>query len=404
MTRRPRSAQAGFTLIELMISLVMSSLLVAMIITVYTSMSQGYRVQQQVAEVQQVLGAAQDMISADLRQVGLAMPQGFAWAGAPASLTPPAVQPAPALNIIDGGTTGGPDELRVFYADPTAQARVVISSWAQPFTAVTVDSVDRFAQGDLVVLTYGSATSSAYDATVSAAPEEPPLNAPARDEKIAVYRACVLQLAGVSSGTSTLQFATTGPWGTTDNAFCKEAVSAYTQRSPSEQTNPLMVYRLVAHAYRIDTTRPALGVLQLSGTGGLMNDWQDLGIGFTDLQIASRWYEGTGGVDNTDLDTDPKRNWYSDAAQGAKAIASAPYPAATPQAATVALRVSISLVARTTSDVVGSVVTDSTPNLVDTARPGANEIGNHAAGAALASRIYRYTTFKVDVRNLGTGR
>jgi len=75
------------------------------------------------------------------------------------------------------------------------------------------------------------------------------------------------------------------------------------------------------------------------------------------------------------------------------------------------LQMSISLVARTDRDVEG-ISTAATPALLDAARPNNNSLGNHpsvalpAAGdpALQGSRIYRYTTFVVDLRNLGVGR
>ncbi len=396
--RRPRVAQAGFTLVELMISLVISSLLVAMIISVYTTMSQSYRIQQQVAEVQQILGAAQDVVTSDLRQAGLAMPQGFAWAGNLAQLQP-------ALDIIDG--TANSDQIRIFYADPTAQAQV--TAFATPLTSVTVDSTDRFVEGDLAIISLASIVDSAlvgYETGVTRPPEAPTPGDQSQQGKTPVYYACVVQITGAPVGGNTLTFSTAAPWGNGTNSQCDALRGKHASLKPADETRILMIYRLAAHAYRIDSTRPDLGVLQLSTSGGLVaNDWQDLGVGFTDLQIASRWYEGQLGVDNADLDTDPRRNWYANAEQSAKAVQSAPLvPATNPTDQVAAIKVSVSLVARTTADVIGGATTELTPALIDPAHPLYNEVGNRAAVAATANRIYRYTTFKVDVRNLGTGR
>ncbi|MCE9575450.1 MAG: prepilin-type N-terminal cleavage/methylation domain-containing protein [Deltaproteobacteria bacterium] len=399
-TRARRIAQGGFTLVELMISLLISSLLVAMIISVYTSMSQGYRVQQQVAEVQQVLGAAQDMMTGDLRQAGLGMPQGFTWAGS-------TTQPLPALDIIDG--TANPDQIAVFYADPTAQARIVAdylspTEFVLPLTTVSVDSTDRFVAGDLAVISLPviPTTQVAYEAGATRPPEEPTPGDLSQGGKTPVYYACVVQIAAPPSA-NTLVLSTAAPWGTANNAQCQMVANKF---HSATATPILMIYRLTAHAYRIDTTRPTLGVLQMSASGGLVaNDWQDLGVGFTDLQLASRWFDSDVGVDNGDADADPRRNWYANAEQHARAVASAPMVAETdPTRAVAALKVSVSLVARTTADVIGGAVTDQTPVLMDAARPNYNEIGNRGAVAATPKRIYRYTTFKVDMRNLGIGR
>jgi prepilin-type N-terminal cleavage/methylation domain-containing protein len=73
--------QRGFTLIELMVALVVSSLLVGLILAIFSRMSLAYRGQQQIAGLQQVLAAARATIEADAKQAGFAMPQGFRFAG-----------------------------------------------------------------------------------------------------------------------------------------------------------------------------------------------------------------------------------------------------------------------------------------------------------------------------------
>jgi hypothetical protein len=176
-----------------------------------------------------------------------------------------------------------------------------------------------------------------------------------------------------------------------------------------------MLYRFVARGYRIDPTRKDLSVFQQSPSGALIaNDWTDLGLGFTNFQIASRWYE-PGGADNTDTDTDPWRNWYSDGQQNVLSLQSASFAGNASQLRA-ALQVSVSFVVRTTRRVVDGTVTAATPVLQDPANVGANDIGDSPpvtlAGVADASRpqelrgdnIYRYSTIKVDTRNLGNGR
>src|SRR6185369_13183475 len=76
-----RRAQGGFTLIELMVGLVVSSLLVGMIFAIFVRMSIAYRGQQQVAEVQSKLAAARTKIELDAKQAGLGMADGFYMAG-----------------------------------------------------------------------------------------------------------------------------------------------------------------------------------------------------------------------------------------------------------------------------------------------------------------------------------
>jgi prepilin-type N-terminal cleavage/methylation domain-containing protein len=411
-----RSRQAGFTLIEIMIALVVSTLLVAMIIGIFTSMSAAYRTQQQVAELQQVLQAAEVTVEADLRAAGFRCAQGFTWAGGGNVLVP-------ALSITDGG--GGPqqpDQIAIFYGDPSSQANVTstLPSGGGALTSVTVDAVDpTWQNGDLVLLSVATNASS-----VSPDPSYPPEQVALGDTtdgnaQIPVFAACVLQIQSTTG--NTVNFMTSGMWGTGTNSHCTyDLVGGVTDppHSPALQqdaTHPAMLYKFVAHAYRIDPNRKDLSVFQQSPSGGLVaNDWTDLGIGFTDFQIASRWYE-FGAVDNADSDTDGYRNWYSDGTQSLRSAASAHFSVDSTHLLS-ALQVSISFVVRTTRPVTDGTVTAATPQLRDPANVGANDIGNappvQLAGVTDSSRpqelrgnnIYRYATLKVDTRNLGVGR
>jgi hypothetical protein len=178
--------------------------------------------------------------------------------------------------------------------------------------------------------------------------------------------------------------------------------------------SPTMIYKFDARAYKIDTvnpTRAAQGPLQLSQTGGLIgtaaDNWTDLAYGFTDIQTALQVYDHTSAPgDTADTDADGDRDWFSGAAQ----------TTLTGQTTTLSgtdglLQMSISLVARTDRAVEG-IATAATPQLIDPVIPNNNTIGNHAsvplpaaADPALGgAHIYRYTTFTVDLRNLGVGR
>jgi prepilin-type N-terminal cleavage/methylation domain-containing protein len=398
MNRGPR----GFTLIELMIALLVSSLLVGMILAIFSRMSLAYRGQQQIAGVQQVLSAARAAIEADAKQAGFAMPQGFRIAAAPTVQWP--------VQIRDGAAGAGPDQVAFFYGDPSAQAMVTAAvpaaAWAASPT-VTVDTTTGFAAGDLVTLTTVDTTTLGI--------------VPATDANLARYTACVMQIApGGVVNTTTLQFATSGLWGLSDSSQCT---------APSVGT---ILYKFVARGYRIDRTnadRLAVGALQRSPTGGVFadeasNGWEDIAFGFTDIQTALQVFD-RGVVMNTvdlgaqdsDLDVDPLRDWYSGALQ-ATFTRGIPPPPATPIPVSLAdaapLQISISLVARTDRDVEG-IATAQTPPLFDTANVSNldnNTIGNHApenlpvaGNAALGgSRIYRYITFKVDFRNMGVGK
>lgn len=420
MTRRPRPRtgrdQGGFTLIEIMVSLVISSLLVAMILSIFATMSAAYRTQQQVAELQQILQAAEATVEADLRQAGWRCPQGFFYGGGGAAIQP-------SLLITDGGTgPQAPDQIAFFYGDPSAQAGVM-SVVTVPFTSLLVDSPDRFAPGDVVLLVVQGANALATVNSEGGAvrpPEEPAtIDLNQKSGNLPEYYSCTLQVAGIAGNTIT--FSTALPWGSAGNNHCTLPASKSTGAAS------VMLYRFVARAYRIDPTRKNLSVFQRSTSGGLIaNDWQDLGLGFTNFQIASRWYEqfqppGTAivGVDNADNDTDPWRNWYSGTLQTTRSTQSAGFYTDDPNAWVAALQVSVSFVVRTTRPVVDGTVTAATPAILDVTNPGNlnfNDIGDSPAvtlaGVADASRpvelrgnnIYRYATIKIDTRNLGVGR
>ncbi len=369
--RRDQRGQRGFTLIELMIALVVSSLLVGMILAIFSRMSIAYRGQQQIAGVQQVLAAARATIELDAKQAGLGMAQGFMYNDG--FLHQP-------VSVINSAT--GPDQIAFFYADPSTQAAVTASTpWTSP---LPVDSSEGFEVDDIVVVSTADLTMTGLSPS---------------DGNIAKYSACVVRIASVGP---TISFSTTAPWGV---SYCTGLPT------PSATT---MIYKFVARGYKIDPARPALGALQQSLNGGLLgvdDTWNDLAYGFTDLQTALQAYDsGFDLNDSPDPDTDAFRDWYSGALQDTltetRNLGAAPL---TPPDGL--LQASISLVARTDRAVEG-IATAATPLLSDPANLGNNTIGDRpsialpsATDLALqGSHVYRYTTFQVDFRNLGVGR
>ena len=368
------AAQRGFTLIELMVALVVSSLLVGMILAIFMRMSIAYRGQAQIAEVQSKLAAVRAKLEYDAKHAGLGMAQGFTIMSTPSGLY---LSP---LRV--GNNSTSPDNLGFYYADPSVRAATVLGSTAvcDKLQCDALDSTAGFAVGDVVVSSTASLDDSPYgfpDGT--------------GDADIATFRACVLQIASI--GPTQLGFAASGLWGAPGNNHCPDPVLGTT-----------IYYKFVAHAWRIDPSRPELGVLQLSPTGDLIggNDWQDQAYGFTDIQVATRFYEEANVIDTADPDTDPERDWYSDSMQSTflaqQAVLVPP------------IQISISLVARTERDVEG-IASSSTPSLTVAGNPANNTIGDREAVALPSvtpelsgNRIYRYTTFQVDLRNLGVGR
>ena len=374
-------SERGFTLIELMVALVVSSLLVGMILAIFNRMSIAYRGQQQIAGVQQVLAAARATIEIDAKQAGLGLSQGFRYASDGA-----APNPRKPVAVIDSST--GPDQLFFYYADPTTQAAVTGGSLLT--ATVNVDATTGFAVGDLVVLSKVDTTTSGINGG---------------DANIATYESCVLRIATITAaGPPRFTFETALPWGRTNEDHCTVAPAT-----------GMMLYKFIARAYRIDTSTPAraaLGPLQQSPkfgglTGTAADDWTDLAFGFTDIQTALQIYDKTSAPsDSADLDTDPDREWYSGAMQTTLTAQTTVLPAGDGF-----LQMSISLVARTDREVEG-ITTAATPTLMDATLPDNNTLGNRASvalpsavdPALKGSKIYRYTTFVVDLRNLGVGR
>src|SRR5262249_8659505 len=152
-----------------------------------------------------------------------------------------------------------------------------------------------FAAGDLVVFTTNTGTNLA----------------PGTSVPVAQYAACVAQIAspGGIAGT-TITLSTAAPWGKAGQPQCDSTSIPI--------NNSTMMYKFVAHAYRIDptATRAALGALQQSTNGGLLgtsDSWTDLAYGFTDIQTALRMYDGD--ATDQDNDSDAARDWYSGAGQ-----------------------------------------------------------------------------------------
>jgi prepilin-type N-terminal cleavage/methylation domain-containing protein len=357
-----RGNQRGFTLIELMVGLVVSSLLVGMIFAIFIRMSLAYRGQQQVAEVQRKLAAARAKLELDAKQAGLYMANGFHVASQGGGLRR---SPLRVVNHADG-----PDEVAFYYADTSVQ--VATRATGGPGTTCTRRECDRlgatdgFEVGDVVVMS-----------TVSwiELPDYP------KAAKVAAFDACLLQLSYVGPGA--FAFSEAAPWGTPGNVHCL--------KDPAVGTT--MFYRLAARHWRIDPSRPAEGALQLSRLGALIgvDDWQDQAYGFTDLQVATRFFESAG-----------KRDWSSGEQQEADTA-----PAAELKAP---IQISISVVARTERDVEG-IASSSTPNLTVPGNEDHNSIGDRgpiplpsALPALSGHRIFRHATFQIDLRNLGVGR
>jgi hypothetical protein len=279
------------------------------------------------------------------------------------------------VSVINSAT--GPDQIAFFYADPSTQAAVKTGGAWGP---LEVDSAAEFKDDDDVVVSTADLTMSGLNPS---------------DGNIAKYSACVVKISSIVG--NVISFSSV--------AHCGGLPV------PSATT---MIYKFVARGYKIDPTRPELGALQQSLNGGLLgvdDVWSDLAYGFTDLQTALQAYDSAfNAIDSPDPDTDAFRDWYSGADQDEltenRNLGAAPL--IPPDGL---LQASISLVARTDRNVEG-IATAATPLLSDPANLANNTLGDRPVillpsptdPALQGARIYRYTTFQVDFRNLGVGR
>ena len=395
---RQRGQQRGLTLIELMIAMLISSILVGFMFGIYTRMSTAYRSQTSVGEVQQRLRLAKEMIVRDMRPAGNLLAQGF-------NLNPAVDAAVPTMDLSNpvppvftqtgGGNT--PDTISIFYADTTMGT--VIVAPAGTATSVNVRNSAQltgnplYTEGNRLVVIIRP-----YQITTA------PFGTG--------YRACVVAVTG--NGFNTLTFDGTGtPYNEATNAHCN-----FPDPPPAGPITSIiqpgsLVYAFAARAYRIDPARPAAGVLQRSITGGLpvlpfsklAQPWNNIGLGFTDLQVARRYIE-PGDITDSDLVVDEAGNtsavldWFS-------GMDEVPPPAGVtlPIAAARLTEINIGLTARTVRQVDGPVP-QSTPALLE-GNPNHNAIGDSdiipldgtEPPVHQGNYIYRSTSVRIDIRN-----
>lgn len=401
MTRRSRdgryTAEQGLTLIELMVALLISSILIGFVFSIFTRMSVAYRAQTGVSDVQQSLRAARNMIVQEVRNAGFLIPNGFTVAN-PAALFLGATSPILPFTVENdhnesvSGTwgPGSPDKIRVFYADGGAAARITTATTQE---SVQVDDATGFAIGDLVVVVNEGPNVTSPLTGMPVAP-------------LASYETCLVRLTNVALTTLTFD-STDSTFNQAGNGHC-----TFPRPSPATPVSVIsagsMIYRLRGAAFRInpDPGNQSVGVLEYSPSGELLaNDFQPVGLGFVNLQLAGRYFQSTDTDGDLDGDGDAARDWYSGATP--------------PPADAVLTLLSVSLAVRTLADL-NLVPSQATPNFQADEPAGAtadhNRLGDSPsfdlAGTPDASRpahyqgnhIYRGSSVLIDMRNMGVGR
>ncbi len=367
-----RARDAGMTLIELMVSLVVVAIAVGFTFRIFTASSAAYHSQQRISELQQSLRTAKDQVVKDVRMAGFMASQIHELpAGAAVNYL---VAP---FTVIDNPDGTGPDQFTLAYADTSCEAHVQRPP-GPPFNAAesSVDSTSCFADGDIAFATRVG----------------PPLRG----------QGCVLQITNVQPAAGHLQHHPLAPWNDNQNHQCDNISGPWTDGNT-------VFTKFVMRSYRIAPVGwPGYqrGILQMNPTGaGDPTAWQDLAYGFVDMQVALRVYDPAG--TDVDGDGDPLRNWFSGPNMntvfdtGNKEL----------------LQVRLTLVARTNWPIDG-VMTSATPSL--TGLPlNNNSIGDEAAFALVdaagqptitdkndrryGNHIFRSSTSLIDMRNLGIG-
>ena len=101
MTVLVKLRQKGFTMVELLLALSISSILIAAAYRTFTSQHKVYEVQSDVMEMQQGVRVAMDILTRDIRMAGFS---------STVTLTNPI-----AINPVEGGIRGGTDSISVQY-------------------------------------------------------------------------------------------------------------------------------------------------------------------------------------------------------------------------------------------------------------------------------------------------
>ncbi len=360
MTRR--RLDAGLTMVEIMVSVLLVGIAAAFVFSIQVRTSQALRDQSAVSEVQQTLRAATDLIVSDLRQAGyLARSIKINNGGGTSTVT--------GLAITNSSTAV--DDLRLQYADTSVSAHVVSGS-ARSAASTPVDDSSGFKEGDVILAVYTEPGHVLYG------------------------QGCAMMVTSVGGGTLGHAVTSGNPWnsGTNDQCSAFDAVWG---------TYPYMVIaRAALRKYRVAPDDPR-GILQVSPSGGVRaDDWVDIAVGVVDMQFAMRVYEPDDTLLDDDGDLDTTRDWYS--GELMESILDA-------DPDNQLLSVSVTLVAKTTKNV-NTTILDKTPDLFEGSDKDHNRVGDvegtelpvtDKSSMYFGDVIFRTYTTQVDMRNMGIG-
>ena len=179
-----KRAQGGFTLIELMISLVIFSLAIAGVLSVAVSMNQGFREQRQATAAEDNVRGAMDFISDAIRSASPAVQQtgvirdDLTCTCFAAAASGSCAAPIGAAGVAVTNSTSGPDTLRVVFASGgvVTSTRTTYSKGTTTITLTEMSGISvgdqlmitDLTNGDIVTVTAVSATSGQGTITVAA--------------------------------------------------------------------------------------------------------------------------------------------------------------------------------------------------------------------------------------------
>lgn len=377
--QRTKNTQAGMTLVELMVAMVISTIVIFFLFSIQTRMSRAYKGQGTVAEINQNLQAAKAHLLKEIRMAGYGLDS---LGNVQVASTIDTNRFASGFSVSNDAFGDGNDSFRIMAADPLTEIVVTGFSGGNNFVD-TLEPASEFLTGSIAIL-------------------------------MSRTDACLIKVTGVN--TQKIHFNPSGaPYNETpQNPHCQDLKNNFNQVS-----NPVTIAHFTGVSYRIDPDRATEGYLQMSPSGEVVaDDWIDQGVGFTNMQIATRYFESGDAVDR-DGDGDPERDWYSGDNQAA-GDASRPADA-------VLIQASLSIEGRSPYGTRGSAASSVTPAFTDLSNVDHNprgDWGQDCAGAATdpcginlattpdASRpdryqgeyIYRSTTSIVDLRNMGVGQ
>jgi prepilin-type N-terminal cleavage/methylation domain-containing protein len=279
VTRPPRKAEAGLTLVELMITIVIASIVASSAFAFFVGQRRVYDTQMKVLSTQQNLWAAVETLTRFVRSAGMGQIGCVsATDPPPTGTTPPATglrafQKSTGTTIrlapiwIRDGVGGAPDTLTVVFGSGTFGNFTDTSlggSVTAPTSAITTPTglSSVFRAGEFLLL---------MDST--GAPAGPPVG----------DRGCTLyQITGIDPASDSLQHATSSPW---NPGFDVAGMVPFTYTGGATPTAGIRDFGALSWVqFSIDATGPSprLMMNRLDGNAGP----QVLADGIEDLQIA----------------------------------------------------------------------------------------------------------------------